>query len=108
MRKIVFHKRRATFDSALGLKLDPLNSPAEIERTLDQFENTPDAVLNSLAAGVIGWKTSVWADEVEFEFVGDGWLQSEMAQGRNRARPVFLRRDDADIDKEKMSGAPAA
>ena len=91
MRKIVFHKLRATFEEAEGLKINPSESLPEIEEAIVQFEKTPGAVLNVLSAMVTGWRTSIWADEVEFEFVGEGWSESTIMQAKNRARPVFLR-----------------
>lgn len=92
-RKIVFHKLRKTFNEAAGFKLEPADSHQGRLAVLEDFEATEGATLNAICGMVTGWRTRLYSDEVDIEFVGDGWREEEMAQGRGRARPVFLRKD---------------
>lgn len=90
--KIVFHGLRKTLEESEGLKILGGMSEGEVLGVLLSFERRESKMLN-VPIQMNGWRTTLWADEVDIEFVGcDGGHYKELRdQAMNRTRPVFLR-----------------
>lgn len=99
-RQIVFYKR---LDDVANIPGEHLRGGlAEVNSLVDRFESGEIKTLLVPCGKVTGWRTSLGADEVIVRFAGEGWERTEIAQGRTRARPLFLR--DQEHDSRDASG----
>lgn len=97
-RQIVFYKR---LDDVANIPGEHLRGGVpEMNSLIDRFQAGEFKTLLVPCGKITGWRTSLWADEVNVRFAGDGWELPEIAQGRNRTRPLFLR--DAEQEPEDL------
>lgn len=79
---LVFYKRKQDIEKRIGPRL--MGKAAEIEQMIEDFNNRRTMVLFVPApALLIGWRTSLTADDVEFEFVGN-FTPTETGQASHR------------------------
>ena len=89
-QKIIFYKKKSDVVGIIGVYLSGTHTPNKINEILDSFESGEIKVLFVPSPMVTGWKTSLTEDDVQVEFIGDEWKQSEIAQGRNRVTPKII------------------
>ena len=86
MQKIVFYKRLSDIDGMEGEILSTCITPDDRIDMIERFGRKEFETLLVSFSLITGWRCRLDQDEVDISFVGDGWNEEELFQGRLRVR----------------------